>query len=353
MTILLVPLVSYNLVVFVGLTNYAIGAGVALLALAWRLRPAGCSFLRALVAINLAACVMFFCHVVALAGFCLMFGMIEATPRPGEGSRAGLRRALISPLSVACALVLLIFAVRPESRYNLEVASGKMLLLVSPWFTNTAGDIAPFLCIGVLLGAAALTGRLGVAPATRWALAGFLAVVLAIKSSWGAAVFLDARLAVFLAYVALASLSFELRGPEAKGFVAILVVACVVRAAAIVPVWSRFEAEVAQFRSALAAAPAGAKAIVASVPEKICVDKNFSLDFNLANFAIIDRRAAASSLFSGTGMQPVKLRDPELEGMPAIAADMLWLSPDLRSVDGRPSPRWARSTRIGASISTR
>ena len=40
-------------------------------------------------------------------------------------------------------------------------------------------------------------------------------------------------------------------------------------------------------------------------------------------------------------MQPVKLRDPELEGMPAIAADMLWLSPDSRSVDGRPSPRWA------------
>ena len=179
LTILLVPLVSYNLVVFVGLTNYAIGAGVALLALAWRLRPAGCSFLRALVAINLAACVMFFCHVVALAGFCLMFGMIEATPRPGEGWRAGLRRALISPLNVACALVLLIFAVRPESRYNLEVAGGKMLLLVfQPWFTNTDGDIVPFLCIGVLLGAAALTGRLGVAPATRWALRG------SWRSSW-------------------------------------------------------------------------------------------------------------------------------------------------------------------------
>src|SRR4051794_25187647 len=38
-TILLVPLISYNLVVTVGLVNYGLGIGLALLALAWSVVP--------------------------------------------------------------------------------------------------------------------------------------------------------------------------------------------------------------------------------------------------------------------------------------------------------------------------
>ena len=88
------------------------------------------------------------------------------------------------------------------------------------------------LALVVALSLAALTRRVTFAPAMRWPLIGLTAVVALAPSAHGAADFIDARLAVLLAYLVLASLR-GLSGRVAQGWaVALAVVVVVARLAA-------------------------------------------------------------------------------------------------------------------------
>ena len=114
-TIWLIPFLSYNVATTGGLLNFAIGIGLAFLALsvvARRGEPLG---VRGYVALNLFGAALFFCHIIAWGVFALLFGLMRiATLRapPREIAR-NVRLAQALPL----ALVLL--RQSPPSTYSL------------------------------------------------------------------------------------------------------------------------------------------------------------------------------------------------------------------------------------------
>lgn len=86
-TILIAPILSYNLVTTVGLVNYGLGMGFALIALAWWAAHERRRVLYDLLVVNAVAIALFFCHLMALASFCIIFGFLEATPHQESRSR--------------------------------------------------------------------------------------------------------------------------------------------------------------------------------------------------------------------------------------------------------------------------
>ncbi len=170
----------------------------------------------------------------------------------------------------------------------------------------------------------------------RLPLVGVAAVVALAPSAHGAADFIDARLAVLLAYLALASLQGP-RGAPAKRWTAALAVAAGRGAgrpggAAL----GRIRRLGDEFREAIRAVPPGARVLAVAPPAGRCPALD-AADFyrGLINFVVIDRRALASTLFTGRGMQPVAARDPRLDATP-------WTPPHRRLAR---QPRLARPLR--------
>jgi hypothetical protein len=74
--ILVVPALSYNLVTTLGLVNFALGMGLAIHAVAWWLTIDRSRPWTRFVVFNLMSAALFFCHLAAYAGFCLVVGLI-------------------------------------------------------------------------------------------------------------------------------------------------------------------------------------------------------------------------------------------------------------------------------------
>ncbi len=328
LAILLAPLFSYNLVVTTGLVNYGLGMGVALIALAWRVGSDRQRFWPGIVVFNLVSVALLFCHVLALLAFCVAFGLWEATPRRAEAWRASLLRGAIAPLYVTLGLALLAIADRTPSGFAL--VGHKWQVLTAPVFAATDFDLVFGFAIVGLLVAARLAGGLSVAPRMGWTLAGFAGMVLLMPSAWGAGNLIDARLAVFWAYLAAAALSWEWTGRQSRIVVGLIVFLSVARVVSVVPGWLAYEAAAASVRNAFAAIPPGARVLVVRPPGDVCVDPELPLLNNLSTFAVIDRRALVSTLFADPGMQPVRPRDAAIAAGPKITVSSSWLSPEGR-----------------------
>jgi hypothetical protein len=169
----------------------------------------------------------------------------------------------------------------------------------------------------------------------RWPLIGLTAIVALAPSAYGAADFIDARLAVLLAYLVLAAL----RGPSgraAQGWsVALAVIVVLARVGAAAPLWVAYDAQAANFREAIRVIPPGARALVVAPPAGRCRSLD-AQDFTrgLMNFVVIDRRALVSTLFTGRGMQPVAAIDPRLADIPWTPPRLDWLA--------RHAPDWTK-----------
>ncbi|MBR1279264.1 hypothetical protein [Bradyrhizobium sp. AUGA SZCCT0283] len=131
-TILIAPVLSYNLVTTMGLINFGLGIGVALIALAWRAAQARRRMSRDLLVMNTVAVALFFCHIRALAAFCVIFGLLEVTPRREEPLKQAFLRVLRSPLYVAAALVL-VWSI-PQLPHGYVVTSDKSWIVIAPFF---------------------------------------------------------------------------------------------------------------------------------------------------------------------------------------------------------------------------
>ncbi|THD42652.1 MAG: hypothetical protein E7774_14960 [Bradyrhizobium sp.] len=333
--ILFVPVLSYNLVVTLGLVNFAIGMGLALIAFAaWLTVDRRRVGLR-LAAFNAISVVLFFCHLAAFAALALLVALYEAKPHVHESRREWAKRLLISALHFAAGVVLWAFAPPIESHFS--GPGSKIASLAAPMFNQTveAGVLAT-LALVVALSAALMTRRVAFAPAMRWPLVGLLAFVALAPPTHGAADFIDARMAALLAYLVFASL----QGPHAaraRGWIAaVAVLVAVARVGAALPFWAAYNAEAGEFRQAFVAIPAGARALVVSPPPGRCPSLDAE-DFarGLTGFVAIDRRALVSTLFTGLGMQPIAPRDPRLAEIPWTAPSLDWIArrvPDWQSL---------------------
>jgi hypothetical protein len=112
------------------------------------------------------------------------------------------------------------------------------------------------------------------APAMRLPLAGLLVAIAALPPARGAADYIDARLAVLFAYLAIASFGGPV-GAAAKRWLALAAaIVCVARVAAAAPDWAEYAREADDFRQAIRAVAPGARALVVAPPADACVTGN-------------------------------------------------------------------------------
>ncbi|HVL36462.1 MAG TPA: hypothetical protein VM489_12395 [Burkholderiales bacterium] len=306
-----------------GFLNYFFSIGIALLALAvwirWR-----------------AAAPLFVLGLLALASHLMGFGVLAALVAAHELWRRERRGALAAGLALgACAALYLVFA---ERALPLTFAWNDGLLtrlqhLASPW-------IAYEPVTGALVAAAMLIvlrvlhrrGRLVLQPG--WLpLAAVLAVLLvAMPSMIMESHFVAARLVVVLALVLLACAALR-AGWQAKLGVAALAVALAgTKVAEVSTVWSRWAAELPDYRRVVAAIPTQARvAWVVFGPHRGPYPARHA-----AAFAVIEREAFVPSFFG------FPFNGESVAFRPAVRPLVeLWIRDDVVVKPGSRAPPWA------------
>ncbi|QDW36943.1 hypothetical protein FFI89_007205 [Bradyrhizobium sp. KBS0727] len=323
-TILIAPILSYNLVTTVGLVNYGLGMGFALIALAWWAAHERRRVLYDLLVVNAVAIALFFCHLMALASFCIIFGFLEATPHQGEPLKVAFLRALRSPLHVAAA-VALVWSM-PQLPHGYELTGAKFWIFVAPFYSGLPLDLQWGVGLAALILALFAVRFIVIAEPARFAVFGFFVVAACAPSSMGTANLVDARLVVLWAYLALGATVARVPKPKhLVGFVSIAVFAfALARLALLIPVWSAYNEDVVELRAALSAIPPGSSVLAVAPPN--CPDPNLNFEYNLSTFAVIDRRAQVNTLFAGQGLQPVRARDAAIAAAPQAIVNSEWLS---------------------------
>jgi hypothetical protein len=323
-TILIAPILSYNLVTTVGLVNYGLGIGVALIALAWWAAHEPRRILYDLLVLNAVAVALFFCHLMALAAFCVIFGLLEATPRRGESLKAAFLRALQSPLYVAAALAL-VWSMPPMPN-GYEIVGQKFWILIAPFFSGLPYDVQWGGELGTLIVALFVARVVVVAEPARLAVFCFFVLAVSAPSSMGTANLIDARLVALWAYFALSAT--VARVPKPRRLASVVSGAAFAFAFArlglLIPAWSAYNDDVAEMRTAFSAIPLGSSVLAVTPPN--CRDPSLKFEYNLSTFAVIDRRAQVNTLFAGQGMQPVRARDPAIAAAPQTIVNSDWLT---------------------------
>jgi hypothetical protein len=324
--VLIAPALSYNLVTTLGLVNFALGMGLAIHALVWWLTIDRRRLWTRVALFNFMAALLFFCHIAAYAGFCLIVGLLDVAPWRGGAWREWLGRSWATPLCVASGAVLWLFAVPFDSRFGGRGI--RLLSLAAPMLDDKLG--LAFLATIALIIALILAlnrGVLTLAPAMRWPLAGLLVAIAAAPPSIGAADYIGSRMAVFFAYLVVASLGGPSAGAATRwlGLAAAAVV--LARVGAIAPTWAAFERSADDFRQAIRAVAPGSRTLVVEPPTEACPLTSAMIVLRgLPNFIVIDRRALVSTLFTGRGMQPVRMADPRMNDTPWVAVRPAWLA---------------------------
>ena len=149
-TIWLIPFLSYNIATTGGLINYALGMGLALLALAYVVKRG--EKLRAgdYVALNLIGAALFFCHLIAWAAFALLLALTRVKTLRAPPADI-VRRAASALLAQALPLALVALREAPPSTY--ELGGSKLAALLAPVASMTGADLA---ALGMLFGVSLL-----------------------------------------------------------------------------------------------------------------------------------------------------------------------------------------------------
>jgi hypothetical protein len=327
-TIWIVPFLSYNVATTVGLINFCLGAGLAMLAVAYALKRREGLRARDVLMLNAFGAALFFFHLIALAMYGVLLAGVLALPLRAP-PRQLLRRAVLAALSVAVPAALVLLREHSPSAYNLEDTVG-VGVMAAPIYTMTAWDrVFMYMLIG--LASMGLLPGMKVAPRAWGALAAFALFAFLVPSWSGAATLIDARLKVYLWYFAFAvtSLKTEAMFDRMRPYIAgAAIAATALRVWALAPVWDEFNERAVEMRRLMQALPMGSRVLVTSHDD--CDNFHAATLSNLTTFAVIDRRSFVSTLFAQSGMQPIAPTDAMLDGGPTIGMDSRWLSEEGR-----------------------
>ncbi len=322
LTMLIAPLACYNVVVSAGMLNYALGMGLALHAIAWWLTIDRTRVWMRVLVFNVIGVGLFFCHIAAYGAFCLIAGMIEASPRAGDSLGVWARRCAIAVASTGFACGLWFFAEPIDGR--IIYASAKSIAVMAPFVSGVAWvDMVGRIGAVGLLGYSYLRRILTFAPQMILPVIGFGAFAIIIPSSWGAGSLLDARLTTLWFFLAIAAVGWRGDKAEARRFSLFAGAICLLHVGLALPAWQNYNRTAMEFRRAIEVIGPGQRALVVS-PVKEC-EPDVTFLQHLANFVIIDRRAGVSTLFTGKGMQPVRLIRERDKMLPWDAVDPRFL----------------------------
>jgi hypothetical protein len=337
-------LVAYNRLFFSGFLNFLIGVGLALLAAAlwvvWRERPAWQRVGSAIV----AAIVIFFSHLIAIAFYGLLLLAVELARAWGM-RRLGKRDLLVRLAWLAVPFVVpVIFYLRapisggdPNGGHGLVdvIKHYYWALAASPHGLKLYGLMGSFLTYNRLLDAGAVILVLAVlvlfAVGRRLAISppvvGVIAVLLAaypvvpfflMQTAW-----VDQRMPILAGFLLFAGTFPRVRtGRTARLMLAAFAVAILARTYVIALDWSGHDAQIADFRQVIAPVQPGDRVLVVQVqrnadpdamvnrPDSVRTMVENDATMHLPALLVIEREAFWPLLFTAPTKQPVKVNPP-------------------------------------------
>lgn len=313
-TILAVPVLSYNVLLTTGLFNFALGAGLGLVCLSLWLRLRDRPVAMRLVAFNVMAVLLFFAHLVAFAVTVGLIGLMETFPRLRWPRWADIVRGVaVAPFFVA-GLVLLLASEPLETKVGFAVEKNLKTLLYAPLASvSLLSDQVAMLGLAAVLFLIIRRGGCRFDPRMSAALLVAYLVVLAMPTSYGPGSLLDARVHVYIAFVAVASLSLRRPQADTRGLVIAFALLIAARVALVLGPWNAFLDDLADVRRTLAAIPPQSRVLVGHVVDDVCEPKAASPQLahayqHAVAAAVLERGSFVHLLFTGRGMQPVEVR---------------------------------------------
>ena len=301
--LLLLPAISLNLVTTMGYINYLAGIALCLAMVAAAIGRE--QRLGALLVIgNVGGVLLFFSHIFALAFAMLVFFGWLLRGRPYDPRRIAIAAGKTAAMF---ALPLLLLPLVASSGEGLSFSySAKLRMLIAPVMSQSLRlDFVAFAMLLPLY--LVVRNRLAfVHPTLRLPLALVAAFALLVPNQLQAAVDVDARTVVALAYLLIPALG--LLSSDRRLTIGVTGVASALLAMHLfvtITAWLPFSREVASFRQQLDVLPARA-AVLSVMSEK--GDRRAALPLaysHLASYATLDRRVFNPLEFTGIGMQPL------------------------------------------------
>jgi hypothetical protein len=333
-------LVAYNRLFFAGFLNFLIGVGLALLGAAiWEFQRNGGAW-RRLATASIAALIIFFCHLIAVAFYGLLLLALEL----GDAwRRRRLRLGPVAMLAVPFVLPAILYLRAPISGGAPAGGHGLLdvvrhyywALAAEPRGLEFYGLLGPFLTYDRLLDAAAMVlvlaalgvtafgRRLKVAPA----LAGTFVLLLLLypvtpfflmETAW-----VDQRLPVLAGFVLFAGALPRVLSLRTKRLmVAAFAVPIVARTAVIASVWAGHDRVIADFRQVIAPVGPGDRVLVVQPernadpramvnnPDSVRAMRDNDSTMHLPALLVIERKAFWPLLFTAPTKQPVAVNPP-------------------------------------------
>lgn len=307
-TLLLCAFCLLNLPITAGLVNFALGLPLIFVALGCWIRMGGAASGQALLILNMLGVGAWFAHIAAFAALALTIAAYHCLQEP-RGVRTALARAAQLMLGFLLPALLVIGGAlagqHGDTHAPIAFTPTKLFTPLAPFFTGSTGaDIAVLCAIGVIV----VLCRASIAPRMRPVLVIWVLVIVAIPSSIGTTVYVDARLAVIPVMLYLSSLSCRPTPVPSQMLAALITSLAIIRVLTLVPSWQLHDAHVRSFRAIDERVPVGARVLVATATETGCGNHQpwTLLDEHLPSLLSIDRDAFVSTVFAGEGMQPIR-----------------------------------------------
>jgi hypothetical protein len=337
-------LVAYNRLFFSGFLNFLIGVGLALLAaslwVAWRERPAWQRVGGAVV----AAIVIFFCHLIAIAFYGLLLLAVELA-RAWWMRRLGRRDLLVrlAWLAVPFIVPAILYLRAPISGGDPAGGHGLVdaikhyywALAAEPHGLKLYGLMGPFLTYNRLLDAGAVIlvlavlvlfgvgRRLAISPPVVGVIALLLVAYPVVPFFLMQTAWVDQRMPILAGFLLFAG-TFPRIGSARTGrlMLAAFAVAILARTFVIALDWSGHDAQIADFRQVIEPVRPGDRVLVVQTeknadpnamvnrPDSVRAMVENDATMHLPALLVIERKAFWPLLFTAPTKQPVRVMPP-------------------------------------------
>jgi hypothetical protein len=299
-----------------GFLNYSFAAGLAFLIFAAWIASKGKRTLPVLAGFTLAVTALYVCHLFGACVLVLLIATYELAAAARDGALAWkplLAWALpAAAIFVPAAFLSLFFKSAGGEgggvEFNYTDSIGDRFGSAAQWaFSDPAYLVIGGLAILILAGLA--YGKMRIHPAMKLPVLA-LAVVTMVAPEWAMGGWgVDMRLPPVLGVITFASLELRTSQRLKMAFAALVVALGALNAGLLIHSWAGYDRQFAEFRSAIADMPRGAK-IFTVLDGDALGDLSDPPYWHMAEYAIVDRDAFTPLMFATKGQHVIEVKAP-------------------------------------------
>ena len=313
---------AYNINFMFGFFNYYFAAGLCFLVFAGWIVSEGWARWPRLTIFAAAATILYFCHIIAATLFLLLVATFEAA-RPPISWRT--MRSHLVDVAIISLPVAMLFLLKPgdasetEIHFDiLETLLPRIESLVQQSFESPAYGLIT--AVALLFAIGVWRKTIVLHPQMHLALIALALAALLLPEAAMGGWALHLRLPAVAAALLFASCDIRL-SHRVTGVLGVAILAALVwLATTLATNWKNYDRQIAEFRTALRDVPRGSRLMTVVDPDV----PNDGLYWHIADFAIIDRSAFTSLMFTTKGQHIVYLKPAvapfaahtAVEGMP-------------------------------------